>query len=407
MKAKTKKDVARKSDYLEFKNVDRAVEVALYYGFTPLSLPLSITKEDREKASALGEEELKTKEAARIPLQYLEEKIPLVRYYLEKKLCDAVQPVFLCSEIASVPPRKATDEKRLFLDVIGSTKSIAEALLIQTISALLLEEGYTELSVHLNSVGDKESANRFVREITNYYRKNIASVPASCRMTLRRNPAELLECSHEKCRLLGQESPKSISFLSEASRAHFKEVLEYLEELGIPYQINHQLIGSRALATETVFAIRDTREGSKDPLVATGFRYNNIGKRLGAKRDMPSVGAMIRLPRGHKGRKNTRVRIKKPEFFFLQLGFEAKLKSLTVVETLRQAGISLYHAIARDTLVSQLSTAENLRIPYSIIMGQKEALENSVIVRETTTRAQETVKIKELPEYLKNLKKKK
>lgn len=406
-KTRSKKIASRKSDYLEFKNVDRAVEVALYYGFTPLPLPLTITKEDREKARSLGEEESKIKDADCMPLQRLEEKIPLIRYCLEKKICDSAQPVFIASEISQTPARKSTAEKRLFLDIIGSSKSIAEAIIIQTIIAMFSEEGYKELSVHINSIGDKESSGHFMRELINYYRKNIVSLPTNCRATLRRNPVELLECQHEKCRLLGQEAPKSISFLSESSRAHFKEVLEYLEELKIPYQIDNQFIGSRAFATDTIFSIRDTRESNKDPRVATGFRYNNLGKRMGAKRDIPSVGAMIRLPRGHTERKNARLRIKRPEFFFLQLGFEAKQKSLAVVETLRQAGILLYHAIARDKLVSQLSASENLRIPYFIIMGQREALENSVIVRNTTTRAQETIKIGELVAYLKNIKKKK
>ncbi len=99
-----------------------------------------------------------------------------------------------------------------------------------------------------------------------------------------------------------------------------------------------------------------------------------------------------------------RIRFRKPSIFFLQLGFCAKLKSLRVIEMMRQVRIPLYQALNRDKLLSQISSAENLRIPYSIILGQREALENSVIVRNTSSRAQETIKLKDLTEYFKKMK---
>ena len=95
--------------------------------------------------------------------------------------------------------------------------------------------------------------------------------------------------------------------------------------------------------------------------------------------------------------------MKKPQVCFIQIGFEAKLKSLEVVETLRHAKIPLYQALAKDKLSSQIQTAENMGIPHIIIMGQKEALEGSVIVRVMKTRMQETVPLTELAGYLKKL----
>ena len=90
--------------------------------------------------------------------------------------------------------------------------------------------------------------------------------------------------------------------------------------------------------------------------------------------------------------------------YFIQLGTEAKLKSLNIIETLRKAHIPTAQAIAKDSLGAQLATAEKMNIPYALIFGVKEALENSVIVRNMTSRSQETVKIPKLIEHLKELK---
>ena len=96
--------------------------------------------------------------------------------------------------------------------------------------------------------------------------------------------------------------------------------------------------------------------------------------------------------------------IKKPKVFFIQLSFDAKLKSFEVIEILREAKIPMAQSIAKDSLGAQLSQAEKMNVPFAIILGQKEALENSVIVRNMDTRSQDTVKIDRLADYFKHLK---
>jgi histidyl-tRNA synthetase len=338
---------------------------------------------------------------------------------------------------AAVSARKdGRQDKSVFLDIIGSGKSIAEALLIKTAWTVLEQEGVSDLTLALNTMGDRESLLKFIRELAVYYRKNIHLLPPQCRQAMRRDPLLALSCAHEKCAPLKPDAPKAMEFLSEASRTHFKEVLEYLEALAIPYRLDHCLVGSKSFMGETVFELRSgdgVRAGSsKEPVgeptrldrpvcpparsaragverigrrVCFGFRYNGAAKKIGFRKDMPAIGATLFLSRSAKREKGEHgIRMKKPRIFFLQLGFDAKLQCLKVIETLRLAGIPLYQAIARDKLATQLATAENLKMPYSLIMGQKEALEESVIVRNNGTRAQETVKIRELPPYLKKLK---
>jgi histidyl-tRNA synthetase len=96
--------------------------------------------------------------------------------------------------------------------------------------------------------------------------------------------------------------------------------------------------------------------------------------------------------------------IKKPKIYFIQLGAEAKLKSLAIIEILRKAHIPIAQSLSKDSLGSQLAIAERLAIPYVLIFGLKEALNNSVIVRNMSNRSQETIKLSELLEYLKEIK---
>lgn len=96
--------------------------------------------------------------------------------------------------------------------------------------------------------------------------------------------------------------------------------------------------------------------------------------------------------------------LKAPKFYFIQLGFEAKLKSLNIMETLRKAHISVHQNLSKDGVSQQLETAEKMKIPFAIIFGQKEAMDNTVIIRDMRTQSQDTIKIECLCEYLKKLK---
>ncbi len=402
-----KKNPAKKSQKIfEFKNVDPAAKVALYFGFTPVSGGIGVTKEDREQSRTLDEAELQNKTSLSPLSLRLEEKVALMRYCEEKKLHEGPQPIELAVEMngQTAAMKKTATEKTLSLEIIGAPKAIAEAILIETAFAILREEGRKNLSVVINSIGDRDAQNRFVRELGNYYRRNIAALPSSCKTLLKNNLSELLICTHEKCRALAQDAPTTVSFLGDESREHLTEVLEYLEELEIPYQMNPLLLSPRSFATETVFEIRSANEKEGDKILALGCRYNTLAKRLGWRRDLPGVGLKILLSRGRQSKKSTALRFAAPRIFFLQLGTRAKLKSLKVIEALRQVGIALEHSLAREKLLSQLSLGEHNKHPYSLIMGQREALEDSVIVRNNTTRAQETIRVSEVAVYLKKMK---
>ena len=127
-------------------------------------------------------------------------------------------------------------------------------------------------------------------------------------------------------------------------------------------------------------------------------------KHLKYKKDVPSVGASIEIDciinsPSHKPL-SSRIR-RKPKVYFIQLGFDAKQKSFAVIEALRLARVPVMHSLAKDRLSAQLLVAEKLKIPYTIILGQREALDNTVIIRNMATHSQETINADKLSEYIK------
>ena len=114
------------------------------------------------------------------------------------------------------------------------------------------------------------------------------------------------------------------------------------------------------------------------------------------------VGLSIFTPSTEKAEKFYK-ELPKPKFYLVQLGREAKIKTLSILEILRSHRIPVHHFLGKDRITSQLSNAENLRVPYLIIIGQKEAIDDTATVRNMVTRAQDTVSMVDLPRYLKNI----
>lgn len=410
MPTNSKVRLEREPSYV-LKDLDKAAEIALFYGFRPVKTP-RIEKMDIELANSLVSNTSGTDESQKNIFPRAEEKISLLRTFLSWNINPEQLPIMLHYKrpVSQLGVRHPADERHYSLDIIGSFDSVSEAIAIRTAIAILADHGHDKLTVDINSLGDKYSIGQFERELINFCRKHGSDMPPEVRQQLRRDPFDVWRCQHEKWLEVKKRAPQSLSFLSENSVDNFRQVLEYLENLEIPYRINHNLIGHRHYCSHTVFEIKNA--GSEKPssdnnldnnneeVFAVGTRHNYLARRVGFKRDLPMVSVNIRFKKPAASPKLFFKIKPNPKFFFIQFGSIAKLKSLPVIEALRQARIPVHHMLTSDKFIGQLSTAESLKTPYIIIMGQKEALENTVVVRHMGSRSQEIVPIPNLPIYL-------
>lgn len=396
--------------YCPVEYLDKIGETAVYYGFAPIKSP-AIEKSDMDAAKGLLDGDYvddETEKHGKLPL-HVEEKIAIIRKYEESDWAARPQPVMVyLKDACRGATKKPGCHRYADLEILGASGPIAEATLIQAGRAMLAEEGYASTKVEINSVGDRDSMTRWARELTTYYRKNINEMTPDCRQLFKQDPFLLLTSHDESAKALNQHAPRSMDFLTEDSRRHLEEVLEYLETLQVPYTLNNSLIGNRSYCTETIFVIvnADDKAAKGDHhVLGVGVRYNGLAKRLGMKKDIQGVGLSLTIKGNGHGLRDTVQRIKRPIASFVQLGIESKLLSLDVVEKLRQARIPLYLSLAKDRLGAQVSTIEKYHTPYVIVIGKKEAMDRTAVVRHVETYSQEIVPIDKLSDYMKKIEK--
>jgi histidyl-tRNA synthetase len=381
------------------KEIDTTGVIAHHYGFIPIVHP-TITPADKAKAKLLKEQDV-------YPL-LSEERIALLRFFHESGLVDIPQPglLYVKKPFAGSGQKKKIGMETCELEVVNSSRAVAEALIIKTAWSILEEDGQQNMYVEINSVGDKESFAKFERELVSYFKKNMQSLSAAERNRFKADIFEIPRSTDANLESFRANAPKSMGSLSEQSRDHFKEVLEFLESFDIPYRIAHHLLPQKGHASHTLFEIRksiQSKKGEVVELLGYGGRYNYLAKKIGYKKEFPSCGITLTCTKKTSHKKFDITKIAIPQVYVVQLGNHAKLKMLNIIELLRKEKIIVYHSLTKEKITGQLSSAEYLGVSHLLIIGQKEAIENTIVVRSVDTREQETVHVGQLVAYLKQL----
>ena len=291
--------------------------------------------------------------------------------------------------------------------VINVKKSIAEALLIQTIRSLLNDLGYTEHIVRINSLGDTDSVTRYIRDLTNYLRKRLDEMPTTARELMKEHPLFALMHLIEKDHDLAKKSPSPLEYLTDTSRKHFREIVEFLDMSNTPFEIDPKLVGHHECYSDALFAfdiLDEARERiSESPLFIRGGRYSTFVSKM-SKTKMPAVGAVLILKDKKIPQHVPTPRIKSiPSIYLIQLGFGPKIKSLLLIDELKQAGISVNQNIMSDSLGDQLRQAEAQNARYAVILGHKEFMDGNVILRDLQHQKQENIPVTSIASHLKRL----
>jgi histidyl-tRNA synthetase len=92
------------------------------------------------------------------------------------------------------------------------------------------------------------------------------------------------------------------------------------------------------------------------------------------------------------------------DIFVAQLGEQARRKAFQVFEELRRAGFRVRELFVKDNLKAQLEVANKLNVKYSLILGQKEIQDGTILIRDMESGIQEVVdSSKIIPEVEKRL----
>lgn len=282
-------------------------------------------------------------------------------------------------------------------EAIGEGDAILDAQMIQMALRIYQGLGLKKLSVQLNSIGCKECKPAYNKLLVSYLNNRKKSLCMDCKKRLKSNPLRILDCKEEKCNQVVYQAPKTIDHLCDDCKSHFTSLLECLDEIEVTYDINPRLVRGLDYYTKTVFEIwaSSSEEDSRSAL-GGGGRYDYLVENLGGHA-APAIGFAQGIDRIVAKMKEAGVKAYYPpsaRVYLAQLGELAKRKSLKIFEELEKSGIMVAESFGKGGLKSQLRQANQLGVDVVLILGQKEALDETVILKDMKSGSQEVVTFK-------------
>ena len=390
--------------------------IANFYGFDKIETPIVEETELFSKGIGLATDivgkqmySFRTRGGDYLTLRP-EGTAPIVRAYIEQGMLNLPQPVklwYFGPYFRYEKPQAGRYRQfwQFGFEVLGEESPVVDVQIIQIFYNILRELRLKNLIIEINSIGDGQCRPYYKKLLVSYFRSRESALCLDCRRRLRENPLRILDCKEEKCQPVKAQAPQMIDHLCDECHSHFKEVLELLDETELPYRLNPHLVRGLDYYTKTVFEIFAEEPGkgelaegvARDALVGGG-RYDALVKLLSGK-DAPASGAAAGLERIIVAMKTKGITLKKPaqiQIFLAQLGNLAKRKSLGLLEDFRKAEIQVAESLGRDSLKAQLKMADRIGVKYTLILGQREALEGTIIIRDMTSGEQETVKLEKV-----------
>lgn len=333
----------------------------------------------------------------------------VARAYIQHGLWNQPQPVKLWYTGPMFRyERPQADRFRQFFQVgfecFGEADAVIDAQLI-VIAWNFLQELGIDATVRINSLGTPESRVNYKNALVSYFRTKRNRLSEEDKKRLLKNPLRLLDSKDPVMQELKVEAPHIVDWLDEESKTHFMRVLEYLDEVGIPYQLDPYLVRGLDYYTKTVFELYangDDQDVGQTAL-GGGGRYDGLIEQMGG-RPTPAAGFAFGMDRVISRLKKTNLVSAsdgRVDVFLAQLGDMGRKKALAFFEEFRKAGISVGEAFAKSSLKSQMELAHRRGAKWTVLVGQKEVLDGTAIIRDMDSATQEIVDAKKIVHEIK------
>lgn len=337
---------------------------------------------------------------------------PIVRAYVQHKLFgDATQP----TKLYYMGPmfryeRPQAGRYRQFaqfgVEALGSMDPSVDAEVISLAVDFYESFGFKKIKVLLNSLGDTESRVAHREALINHFKPHIQEFCSDCQARLEKNPLRILDCKKDRENPLMETAPIITEYLNEESQSYFGKVKECLQEMGIEYMSDPNLVRGLDYYNHTVFEIISEAEGfGAITTLSGGGRYNGLVQEIGGP-ETPGVGFALGIDRFINALEAENIEIPLEsglDCFIVSMGEAANMKAAELLRGIRKAGISCDKDYLGRKVKAQFKAADRANAKYVAVIGDNELENNVIVVKEMETGTQEEIPLEEVVTYLSRL----
>jgi len=305
---------------------------------------------------------------------------PAVRAFIENRLFNEAQPTKLyyvtpAFRYENVQKGRLRQFHQCGLEMFGSKEPSMDAEVIKVAIDTLNKLGLKSLSLHINNLGCPTCRTKYNEALKKFLQENYDDLCKTCKSRFEKNPMRILDCKEKKCNVITKNAPIILDYVCEECDTHFTKVKEYLDILGIPYEVDPGIVRGLDYYTKTIFEII-----SSDFTVCGGGRYDKLIEELGGP-DMPAVGFGMGEERLIMTLDNENIGIPKENLFDLYIGArgdEERKVAFKLASDLRVLGVKCEINHMGRSVKAEMKYANKLGASFTTILGEDELISKKI-----------------------------
>ena len=194
-------------------------------------------------------------------------------------------------------PQKGRNREffQLSAELFGIESMSAELEVFQIIESIVKKYKIQDSRLEINSLGSEEDQRNFSKALQAFLKPLKSKLDKDSQNRLEKNPLRILDSKSTETKEVLSNAPKIAEFRSKNSTSNFNLLKNLLNDFGIEYKENENLVRGLDYYNDAVFEWKSDSLGSQNTFCAGG-RYDSLAKKLGG-RQTPAIGASLGIDR--------------------------------------------------------------------------------------------------------------
>jgi histidyl-tRNA synthetase len=284
------------------------------------------------------------------------------------------------------------------VELLGAAGPESDAEVL-ALGADFLKDLGIEAKLHLNTLGTPQSRAVYLEELKAFLGARRESLSEDSQKRLEKNPLRVFDSKDERDRAAIAEAPRLLDYLranDEESTAHFTKVCQYLDNLGVAYEVDPLLVRGLDYYTHTAFEFISDKLGAQSTVLAGG-RYDKLVEELGGPA-IPGIGWGAGIERLLLVRATSQLETAAaPQLtaFLVTMGDNARAAGVGILRRLREAGISADCDFVGRSVKAQMREANRQNARFALLLGDNELEKGTVTVKDLAASEQNEMPVGE------------
>lgn len=301
----------------------------------------------------------------------------VVRAYIENGMASLPSPIKMYYAMPmyryeNVQKGRFREFRQIGAEIIGTSSYLADVELITMANEIINSLNIPDVTLNINSIGCPTCREQYQEELKKFIRSNLENYCDTCKIRFEKNPMRILDCKEKRCKELNQGAPIILDYLCEECRNHFEEVKSSLNNIGIPYVIDSNIVRGLDYYTKTVFEFVSEKEGYT---VLAGGRYDGLIEELGGQKTEAigfAMGEDRLIDILEKYGIQEKIEIRKADLFIVAIGGKAIKESQILANSLRKNNKYIETDICNRSVKASLKYADKIKSKYTLVLGDNE-----------------------------------